>query len=98
VNGDVIHMAFHPSGRQFAAVCPRSRRDEVLFFHLVESGGKEVWAKREDVDIGGLPVGAEAPFDEVGLGTRVLILMERSTLLDSRIVGRWSVRSRTTAR
>ena len=63
IAGDVLHIAFHPSGRQFAVVCPRSRRDEVYFYHLVDVGGTDVWEQRDDVMLGGL--GSEVGYDEV---------------------------------
>lgn len=46
---DVMHVAFHPSGTQFAAVSPGRERDEVLFYRL-DAG---VWVKRDDVMING---------------------------------------------
>ncbi|BEJ18260.1 hypothetical protein CspHIS471_0705370 [Cutaneotrichosporon sp. HIS471] len=52
IPGDVLHVAFHPSGRHFAAVCPRIERDVVFFYHLKDG----VWAKREDVQINGAGV------------------------------------------
>jgi THO complex subunit 3 len=59
IPGDVLHLAFHPSGSHFAAVCPRSIRDEVVFFRQTETG----WVQREDVMLGGL--GIDVGVDEV---------------------------------
>lgn len=53
VPGDVLHVAFHPNGRHFAAVCPRTERDVVFFYHLKDGA----WVKREDVQINGAGVG-----------------------------------------
>ncbi|GMK59496.1 hypothetical protein CspeluHIS016_0801020 [Cutaneotrichosporon spelunceum] len=54
IPGDVLHVAFHPSGRHFAAVCPRTERDVVFFYHLKDGE----WVKREDVQINGAGVGS----------------------------------------
>ena len=63
INGDVLHIAFHPSGRQFAVVCPRSSRDEVFFYHLTYRDAKDVWEVRSDVGMGGPAV--DIGFEEV---------------------------------
>ena len=57
ITGDVLHIAFHPSGQQFAVVCPRSTRDEVFFYHLTPAG----WEARGDIAMGGplIDIGAE---------------------------------------
>ncbi|GFZ46575.1 hypothetical protein JCM24511_03795 [Saitozyma sp. JCM 24511] len=52
ISGDVLHIAFHPSGSQFAVVCPRAK-DEVYFYWRIRNQGEEVWEKREDVGLGG---------------------------------------------
>lgn len=62
--GDVLHLAFHPSLDQFAAVCPQRTRDEVFFFWRVERDGEMKWEKREDVRVGG--VGDAGVVEEVG--------------------------------
>lgn len=61
ISGDVLHVAFHPSGRQFAAVCPRSTRDEVFFYWLVKRDGGEKWEQRSDIVMGGagIDIGVE---------------------------------------
>ncbi|KAL7418646.1 hypothetical protein Q5752_007105 [Cryptotrichosporon argae] len=61
--GDILHITFHPSGRHFAVVCPRSTRDEVYFYWLVERNGKHVWAARDDVMIGG--AGVDVGIEEI---------------------------------
>ncbi|WWD22174.1 hypothetical protein CI109_106665 [Kwoniella shandongensis] len=53
ITGDVLHIAFHPSGRHFAVVCPMRSRDEVYFYWQTIVDGKEVWARREDIGLGG---------------------------------------------
>lgn len=63
---DVLHLAFHPSRDQFAAVCPQRTRDEVFFYWKVERDGEWKWEERKDVMIGG--VGADVGVEEVGLG------------------------------
>lgn len=52
IPGDVLHVAWHPSGEHFAAVCPRSTRDEVFFYWRKD--GK--WEQRNDIMIGGAGV------------------------------------------
>ncbi|KAL1409784.1 hypothetical protein Q8F55_003781 [Vanrija albida] len=61
ISGDVLHVAFHPSGRQFAAVCPRSTRDEVFFYWLVRGDSGEKWEQRSDIVMGGagIDIGVE---------------------------------------
>lgn len=59
---DVMHIAFHPSGTQFAAVSPGRERDEVLFYKL--EGG--AWVQRNDVMING--PGCDVGADEVSNG------------------------------
>ncbi|WVQ97927.1 hypothetical protein IAU59_005046 [Kwoniella sp. CBS 9459] len=61
ISGDVLHIAFHPSGRHFAVVCPQKNKDEVFFFWLTEVDGQEVWARREDIALGGalMDIGSE---------------------------------------
>nr|ODN94924.1 hypothetical protein L204_04264 [Cryptococcus depauperatus CBS 7855] len=51
--GDVINLAFHPSGRHFAAVYPMKGRDVVDFFCLTQVLGKDTWLKRDDITLGG---------------------------------------------
>ncbi|ORX34436.1 WD40-repeat-containing domain protein [Kockovaella imperatae] len=63
ISGDVLHLAFHPSGQHFAVVCPRSNRDEVFFYHLTERDGTQVWAMREDIGMGG--PGVDIGFEEI---------------------------------
>ncbi|KJE00638.1 hypothetical protein I311_05765 [Cryptococcus gattii NT-10] len=57
--GDVINLAWHPSGRHFAAVYPVKSRDLVDFFRLSSSAESEElkWEKREDITLGGLSHG-----------------------------------------
>lgn len=65
-HGDVISLAFHPSGRQFAAVYNRNRRDELAFYHLTQDAdGKETWAQRTDIALGG--IGSDIAADEVSV-------------------------------
>ncbi|OCF38481.1 hypothetical protein I317_07740 [Kwoniella heveanensis CBS 569] len=61
ISGDVLHIAFHPSGRHFAVVCPQKNKDEVFFFWLTDVDGREVWARREDIALGGalMDIGSE---------------------------------------
>ncbi|WVF69881.1 hypothetical protein IAT40_004664 [Kwoniella sp. CBS 6097] len=61
ISGDVLHIAFHPSGRHFAVVCPQKNKDEVFFFWLTEVDGQEVWARRDDIALGGalMDIGSE---------------------------------------
>ncbi|ORY27104.1 WD40-repeat-containing domain protein [Naematelia encephala] len=61
IRGDVLHIAFHPSGRHFAVVCPRQSRDEVFFFWKVLQDGKYVWEMRDDIGMGGphIDIGSE---------------------------------------
>lgn len=55
----MINLAWHPSGRHFAAVYPVKSRDLVDFFRLSSSAesGELKWEKREDITLGGLSHG-----------------------------------------
>ncbi|KAK8846863.1 hypothetical protein IAR55_005953 [Kwoniella newhampshirensis] len=53
ITGDVLHIAFHPSGRHFAVVCPMRSRDEVYFYWQTTENGKDTWSRREDIGLGG---------------------------------------------
>ncbi|OXC65940.1 hypothetical protein AYX13_05135 [Cryptococcus neoformans] len=56
--GDVINLAWHPSGQHFAAVYPVKSRDLVDFFRLLTNeSGEPKWEKREDITLGGLSHG-----------------------------------------
>ncbi|WVQ84167.1 hypothetical protein IAT38_006314 [Cryptococcus sp. DSM 104549] len=60
IPGDALHITFHPSGRQFAVVCPMRSRDEVYFYHFVPSPepgaaeGAGEWVRRDDIALGGV--------------------------------------------
>lgn len=66
ITGDVLHVAFHPSGTHFAAVCPRSTRDEVFFFRRSDDG---TWEQRSDVMMGG--AGIDIGVEEVSFSMRM---------------------------
>ena len=48
IPGDVLHLAWHPSGKQFAVVSPRDP-DEVIFYHQIIKDGAEEWELRDDI-------------------------------------------------
>jgi len=66
ITGDVLHVAFHPSGRHFAAVCPRNGYDEVSFYHQTDNeDGKLVWKERSDIALG--ESATQTAYEEVSL-------------------------------
>lgn len=91
IGGDILHLAFHPSGHHFAAVCPRSIRDEVFFFRLKDNN----WEQRSDVMMGGagIDIGVEEVSFRHGRGADI-----RSIRCDSGLEAMRCCRFRTTDR
>lgn len=96
IPGEVLHIAWHPDGEQFAAVCPRQARDEVYFFQ--RKNGE--WEQRQDIMMGGAGIDLIQEVSEGGrlAVSKVLEADTRSTPSGSGRAATQSSASRTTDR